>query len=41
MGLHPDFLREAIRVMRELSMDLEASHQIGAERYERSGNRTT
>jgi transposase-like protein len=41
MGLHPDFLREAIRVMSELLMELEVSQQIGAERYERSDKRTT
>ncbi len=41
MGLRPDFLREAIRVMSELLMELEVSHQIGAERYERSDTRTT
>jgi transposase-like protein len=41
MGLQPDFLREAIRVMSELLMDLEARGQIGAERYERSEKRTT
>lgn len=36
MGLQPDFLREAIQVMSELLMDLEARGQIGAERYEPS-----
>lgn len=41
MGLQPDFLREAIRVMSELLMELEVSQQIGAERYERSDKRTT
>jgi putative transposase len=41
MGLQPDFLREAIRVMSELLMDLEARGQIGAERYEGSDKRTT
>ena len=41
MGLHPDFLREAIRVMSDLLMELEVSQQIGAERYERSDKRTT
>jgi putative transposase len=41
MGLQPDFLREAIRVMSDLVMELEVSQQIGAERYERSDKRTT
>jgi putative transposase len=41
MGLQPDFLREAIRVMSDLLMELEVSQQIGAERYERSDKRTT
>ena len=41
LGLQPDFLREAIRVMSELLMELEVSQQIGAERYERSEQRTT
>lgn len=41
MGLQPDFLREAIRVMSDLLMELEVSQQIGAERYERSAKRTT
>ncbi len=41
MGLQPDFLREAIRVMSDLLMELEVSQQIGAERYERSEKRTT
>jgi putative transposase len=41
LGLQPDFLREAIRVMSELVMELEVSQQIGAERYERSDKRTT
>lgn len=41
MGLHPDFLREAIRAMSELLMELEVNQQIGAERYERSDKRTT
>ena len=41
MGLQPDFLREAIRVMSDLLMELEVSQQIGADRYERSDKRTT
>jgi putative transposase len=41
VGLHPDFLREAIRVMSALLMELEVSQQIGAERYERSDTRLT
>lgn len=40
-GLQPDFLREAIRVMSDLLMELEVSQQIGADRYERSDKRTT
>jgi putative transposase len=40
-GLQPDFLREAIRVMSDLLMELEVSQQIGAERYEQSSKRTT
>jgi transposase-like protein len=36
-----DFLREGIRVLSEALMDLEVSQQIGAERYERSGERAT
>jgi putative transposase len=41
LGLQPDFLREAIRVMSELLMEVEVSQQIGAERYEWSDRRTT
>jgi putative transposase len=41
LGLQPDFLREAIRVMSDLLMELEAGGQIGAERYEQSSKRTT
>jgi putative transposase len=40
-GLAPDFLREAIKVMGELLMEIEVSQQIGAERYERTEDRTT
>ena len=39
LGLEPDFLREAIRVMSEALMDLEVSQQAGAGRYERSEQR--
>src|SRR5262245_12296552 len=41
LGLEPDFLREAIRVMSEARMELEVSRKAGATRYERSGERTT
>ncbi len=41
MGLQPDFLREAIRMMSELLMDLEVSQQIGTERNARSDKHTT
>jgi transposase-like protein len=40
-GLDPDFLREAVRVMSELLMEIEVKQQIGADRYERSEERTT
>ncbi len=36
-----DFLREGIRVLTEALMELEVSQQIGAGRYERSGERTS
>jgi putative transposase len=41
LGLEPDFLREAIRVMSEMLMELEVSQKTGAERYARSEQRTT
>jgi len=41
LGLEPDFLREAIRVMSEALMELEVSQQAGAGRYERSEQRRT
>ena len=41
LGLEPDFLREAIRVLSEALMELEVSQQVGAERYARSDARTT
>jgi putative transposase len=41
LGLEPDFLREAIRVMSEALMELEVSQKAGAERYERSAGRRT
>jgi putative transposase len=40
-GLEPDFLREAVRVMSELLMEVEVGQQAGAGRYERSDDRTT
>jgi putative transposase len=40
-GLEPDFLREAIRVMSELLMELEVGQHTGAGRYERSEERKT
>lgn len=40
-GLDPDFLREAVRVMSALLMELEVKQQIGADRYERTEERTT
>lgn len=36
-----DFLREGIRVLSEALMEAEVSEQIGAERYERNGERQT
>src|SRR5690348_10542769 len=41
LGLEPDFLREAIRVMSEALMELEVSQKAGAERYERRAERMT
>jgi len=40
-GLDPDFLREAVRAMSTLLMEMEVKQQIGADRYERTENRTT
>ncbi len=40
-GLDPDFLREAVRVMSALLMEIEVKQQIGAGRYERTEERTT
>src|SRR5260221_4726536 len=40
-GLDPDFLREAVRVMSALLMEIEVQQQIGADRYERTEERTT
>jgi hypothetical protein len=40
-GLDPDFLREAVRVMSALLMEIEVKQQIGADRYERTEERTT
>jgi putative transposase len=39
--LDPDFLRECVRLMSQLLMELEVSEQIGAQRYERSEERVT
>jgi transposase-like protein len=41
LGLEPEFLREAIRVMSEALMELEVNQQVGAERYARKDTRTT
>jgi hypothetical protein len=45
LGLEPDCLREAIRVMsealREVEVEVEVSQQTGAERYARSPTRAT
>ena len=38
MGENPNFLREAVQVMMQMLIELEAAQQIGAERYERSVN---
>src|SRR5919199_2026453 len=35
----PDFLREGVRVLAEELMELEVSQHLGAERYERTGER--
>lgn len=40
-GLDPDFLREAVRAMSALLMEIEVKQQIGADRYERTEERTT
>jgi transposase-like protein len=40
IGLDADFLREAVQVMMQMLIELEAAQQIGAERYERSPDRT-
>ena len=39
--VEPDFLREVVRWTVQELMEAEVSAQIGAERYERSGERTT
>jgi len=36
-----DFLREGVQVLTQALMELEISQQVGAERYEHSGERTT
>jgi transposase-like protein len=41
ISLDADFLREAVQVMMQMLIELEAAQQIGAERYERSPDRTT
>ena len=41
VGLEPDFLREAVRLLSEALMEVEVSQQTGAERYARSQARTT
>jgi transposase-like protein len=41
LGLDPDFLREAVRVMSALLMEIEVKQKIGADRYERTEERTT
>jgi Transposase, Mutator family len=40
-SLDLDFIREAVRVMSVLLMEIEVKHQIGAGRYERTEERTT
>src|SRR5262245_65148242 len=39
LGVEPDFLREAIRVMSALLMEVEVSQKAGGERYERTAER--
>ncbi len=39
--LEPDFLREAVKVMMQMLIELEVSQQIGAGRYERTPDRKT
>ena len=39
--VNPDFLREAVRMMSALLMEIEVKQQIGADRYERTEDRTT
>jgi putative transposase len=41
ISLDADFLREAVQVMMQMLIELEAAQQIGAERYARSPDRTT
>jgi len=41
LSLDGDFLREGIRVLSQLLMELEVEEQIGAGRYERSADRVT
>ncbi len=43
VGVDPngDFLREGLRLLAQLTMELEVSQQIGAGKYERTASRTT
>lgn len=43
VGVDPngDFVREGLRLLAQLTMELEVSQQIGAAKYERTGSRTT
>jgi transposase-like protein len=41
VALDTDFLREGVRTLMQLLIELEASHQVGAGRYERTGERQT
>jgi transposase-like protein len=41
LGVEGDFLRNGIRLLTQLLMELEANEQIGASRYERSPSRRT
>ncbi|RAQ95882.1 transposase [Thermogemmatispora tikiterensis] len=41
LGLDPDFWREVVRVMSALLMEFEVKQKIGADRYERTEERTT
>jgi transposase-like protein len=41
VGVDGDFLREAVRVLSQVVMELEVEDQIGAGRYERTDSRKT